>query len=187
MSLYIVVYQNHWEKCQPRMEPTHKCPSEGMKDVLKCKWEVLDSTHSNTAALSVSVVSIHVWAHQADYVRLVRTKFTSARLSLEWFDLGHCLTCHLSLHRDCLTNDDAIGTTFLNLTTMSSSGGEIEGDNQWWFVYCFAQLAKHWIYFFPLSTNTDTRAETGNALSECTRFMVFGSISIKEKSRRVYC
>ncbi|TNM99953.1 hypothetical protein fugu_012986 [Takifugu bimaculatus] len=39
---------------------------------------------------------------------------------------------------DCLTKDDAIGTTFLNLSTMSSSGGEIE----------------------------DTRAETGNTLSE---------------------
>ncbi|XP_011601595.2 myoferlin isoform X1 [Takifugu rubripes] len=39
---------------------------------------------------------------------------------------------------DCLTKDDAIGTTFLNLSTMSSSGGEIE----------------------------DRRAETGNTLSE---------------------
>ncbi|XP_070771991.1 myoferlin isoform X2 [Enoplosus armatus] len=30
---------------------------------------------------------------------------------------------------DRLTKDDAIGTTFLNLSTMSSSGGEIEGDH----------------------------------------------------------
>lgn len=28
-----------------------------------------------------------------------------------------------------MTKDDAIGMTFLNLGTMSSSGGEIEGDN----------------------------------------------------------
>ncbi|CAF98669.1 unnamed protein product, partial [Tetraodon nigroviridis] len=30
---------------------------------------------------------------------------------------------------DCLTKDDAVGTAFLNLSTMSSSGGEIEGNN----------------------------------------------------------
>lgn len=34
-----------------------------------------------------------------------------------------------TLGRDRLTRDDAVGTTFLNLSAMSSSGGEIEGNN----------------------------------------------------------
>uniref|UniRef100_A0A4W6E422 Myoferlin n=1 Tax=Lates calcarifer TaxID=8187 RepID=A0A4W6E422_LATCA len=38
------------------------------------------------------------------------------------------LTCHFTLGRDRISKDDAIGTTFLNLSKMSSSGGEIEGN-----------------------------------------------------------
>lgn len=41
---------------------------------------------------------------------------------------NNVLTCQFTLGRDRLTRDDAIGTTFLNLSQMSSSGGEIEGN-----------------------------------------------------------
>lgn len=54
---------------------------------------------------------------------------TSAQLWSELSVCSQCLTCGFVLIRDCLTKDDAIGTAFLNLSTMSSSGGEIEGNN----------------------------------------------------------
>lgn len=91
--------------------------------------EVSHSDYSNTIALSASVVSVHVWTNQDDLVRLVRAKWTSAQLWLEHLVCRQCLTCGFVLIRDCLTRDDAIGTAFLNLSTMSSSGGEIEGNN----------------------------------------------------------
>lgn len=39
------------------------------------------------------------------------------------------MSCCFTLIRDYLTKDDAIGTTFLNLSAISSSGGEVEGNN----------------------------------------------------------
>lgn len=91
--------------------------------------EVSHWDSSNTVALSASVVPVHVRTNQADHVRLVRAKWTSAHLWLEHLVCSQRLTCGFVLTRDCLTKDDAIGTAFLNLSSMSSSGGEIEGNN----------------------------------------------------------
>lgn len=51
---------------------------------------------------------------------------------------NNVLTCQFTLGRDRLTRDDAIGTTFLNLSQMSSSGGEIEGN---YVFYIFVTIA----------------------------------------------
>lgn len=134
-----------------------------LKDGFKCEQEMGIGmiVTPPLLALSASVVSVHVWTHQADHVRLVRTKI-NARLELEHLICSHRLTCHcVSLSRDCLTKDDAIGTTFLNLSTLSSSGGEIEGNNlgdsgDYFIIYV---LAKH-LFFFPLKQTRGLRPAT---------------------------
>lgn len=146
---------------------------------------VSNSDYSNTIALSASVVSVHVWTNQADHVRLVRAKLTSARLYLEHLVCSQCLTCRFTLIRDCLTKDDAIGTAFLNLSTMSSSGGEIEGNNLSDYRcgdYLIVLYPVNVPVFFFNSTETDERAETGNALSECMCIMVVDFIIVKKKT-----
>lgn len=66
---------------------------------------------------------------------------------------------------------------------MSSSGGEIEGNNlsdyhRGHFLVVIYQLNVS--FFFFKSTETDERAETGNALSECMCFIGVGFNIIKK-------
>lgn len=88
---------------------------------------------------------------------------------------SQCPNCCFTLIRDRLTKDDAIGTAFLNLSTMSSSGGEIEGNNLSDYRcgdYLIVLYQLNVPVFFFNSTETDERAETSNALSECMCLMV---------------
>lgn len=166
------------------MESTDKSSSEGMIDAFTHKWDY-SSDYSNTIALYASLVSVHVWRNQADHVRLVRAKLTSARLYLEHLVCSQCLTCRFTLIRDRLTKDDPIGTAFLNLSTMSSSGGEIEGNNRsdYRCGNCLIVLYQLNVpFFFFNSTETDERTETSNSLSECMCFMVVGINIVKKKT-----
>lgn len=109
----------------------------------------------------------------------------SARLYLEHLLCSQCLTCCFPLIRDCLTKDDAIGTTFLNLSTISSSGGEIEGNNlsYYWcsdYIIVLYLLNVPVVFFNP--SETDERAETGKPLSECMCFTVVAFIIVKKKT-----
>lgn len=97
--------------------------------------------------ISAPVVPVHVWTHQADYVWLVRAKNSFIhRCTSDKKYHSQYLTCLFTLGRDRLTRDDAIGTTFLNLSKMSSSGGEAEGNHA---IYIFVMIVvtpcfKYW-------------------------------------------
>lgn len=67
---------------------------------------------------------------------------------------------------------------------MSSSGGEIEGNNLSDYRcgdYLIVLYPVNVPVFFFNSTETDKWAETGNALSECMCIMVVGFIIVKKK------
>lgn len=93
---------------------------------------------------SAFVVSIHVWTNQTDHVWLV-----SVDIILQINPWIKCKYQYLILPytfaRDRLSKDDAIGTTFLNLSKMSCSGGEIEGNYVFFFLFI-------WFYTFMYET-----------------------------------
>ena len=96
-----------------------------------------------------------MWAYQADSLWLVSSRnihTVDAITNQRQTSLAYCFTPF----RDRVTKNDTIGTTFLNLSQIASSGGEVEGNDR--ITECYIQRYKPVFHKVLSCTTTDQRA-----------------------------